>query len=234
MKKTLFLLILAGFAVLQMQAQKTTTPQKSKTTAAVPPATFKNLIDSFSYALGVQVANYYKSQGITNINTALLTKGCNDVLKNAKLALPQKTMDLVSMAVLAPELHTRVKVGDKCIADNKKKPEITTTASGLQYEVLTKGTGPTPALSDTVVCHYKGTFLDGNTFDESYKRGTPAEFALTGVIKGWTEALQLMPVGSKYKLYVPYDLGYGLNDYMGIPGGSLLVFEIELLGIKNK
>ena len=108
------------------------------------------------------------------------------------------------------------------------------TASGLQYEVITEGSGPKPTVKDTVVCNYKGTFLDGKEFDNSYKRGTPIEFPVTGVIRGWTEILQLMPAGSKYKVYVPYQLGYGNNDYNGIPGGSLLIFEIELLSVKGK
>ena len=127
-----------------------------------------------------------------------------------------------------------IEAGENFLASNKKKPGVTTTASGLQYEVLTQGTGPKPTLQDTVVCNYKGTFLNGTEFDNSYSRGTPAEFLLTRVIKGWTEVLQLMPVGSKYKVYVPYQLGYGGGDYQGIPGGSLLIFEIELLGIKGK
>jgi FKBP-type peptidyl-prolyl cis-trans isomerase len=120
------------------------------------------------------------------------------------------------------------------LAENKKKQGIITTASGLQYEVITQGTGPKPAVSDTVVCNYKGTFINGTEFDNSYSRGTPAEFPLNRVIKGWTEVLQLMPTGSKYKVYVPYQLGYGASDYNGIPGGSLLIFDIELLSIKGK
>jgi len=117
---------------------------------------------------------------------------------------------------------------------NKSKQGVVTTASGLQYEVITEGSGPKPTVKDTVVCNYKGTFLDGKEFDNSYKRGTPIEFPVTGVIRGWTEVLQLMPAGSKYKVYVPYQLGYGSNDYNGIPGGSLLIFDIELLSVKGK
>jgi FKBP-type peptidyl-prolyl cis-trans isomerase len=100
--------------------------------------------------------------------------------------------------------------------------------------VLTQGAGPKPSIKDAVVCNYKGTFLDGTEFDNSFKRGTPVEFELTRVIRGWTEVLQLMPAGSKYKVYVPYELGYGASDYNGIPGGSLLIFEIELLSVKGK
>lgn len=230
MKKLFFALILSGLAV-SVFAQKTAVAKKPVTPATTNPC--KNLSDSFSYALGVQVANHYKSQGVANINAALLSKGVSDVYKNAKLIMSQKDIDLVTMSILSPDLSGRVKAGEKCQTDNKKKPGIITTASGLQYEVLTQGTGAKPTPTDTVVCHYKGTFLDGNVFDESYKRGAPIEFAVTGVIKGWTEALLLMPIGSKYKLWVPYELGYGLNDYYSIPGGSLLVFEVELLDIKK-
>ena len=123
---------------------------------------------------------------------------------------------------------------DNFLATNKQRPGVITTPSGLQYEVLTTGSGPKPTLKDTVVCNYKGTFINGNEFDNSYKRGAPAEFPLTNVIRGWTEVLQLMPVGSKYKVYVPYQLGYGPSDYNGIPGGSLLIFEIELMSVKGK
>ena len=120
------------------------------------------------------------------------------------------------------------------LAANKKRPEVITTASGLQYEVLRPGAGEQPTAVDTVTCHYNGTFLDGKGFDNSYERGQPISFPLTGVIRGWTEGLQLMRTGAKYKFYIPYSLGYGENDYMSIPGGSLLIFEVELLDIKKK
>ena len=126
--------------------------------------------------------------------------------------------------------------GDKFLAENAKKPGVKTTASGLQYEVLTEGTGPKPKASDTVRVHYKGTLLDGETFDDSYARGEPVEFALAQVVPGWQEGLQLMPVGSKYKLWIPGKLGYGEQ---GTPGGPIgpnatLVFEVELLDVVNK
>jgi FKBP-type peptidyl-prolyl cis-trans isomerase FklB len=132
-----------------------------------------------------------------------------------------------------PQLGENVKSCNNFLADNKKNGNIHTTPSGLQYEVLTQGTGAKPAATDTVTVNYKGTLLNGTEFDNSYTRGQPATFPLNGVIKGWTEALQLMPTGSKYKLYIPYQLAYGLNDNGPIPGGSLLVFEVELLDVKK-
>lgn len=125
--------------------------------------------------------------------------------------------------------------GEKFLAENAKKPDVKTTASGLQYQVITEGTGPKPKDSDVVKVHYKGTLLDGKTFDSSYDRGTPATFPLAGVIPGWREGLALMPVGSKYKLWIPASVGYG---EAGTPGGPIgpnatLVFEVELLEIEK-
>jgi FKBP-type peptidyl-prolyl cis-trans isomerase FklB len=127
-----------------------------------------------------------------------------------------------------------IEAGEKFLQENKKRSGVITTASGLEYEVLKQGTGPKPAAEDSVVCHYKGSLLDGTVFDDSYSRGEPVTFQLNQVIKGWTEALQLMPVGSKYKLFIPYQLAYGTQDNGPIPGGSVLIFEVELLDVKKK
>ena len=117
---------------------------------------------------------------------------------------------------------------------NKLRPGVKTTATGLQYEVITEGTGPKPSATDSVTCHYRGVLIHETIpFDDSYSRGQPITFSLKSVIPGWTEGLQLMSVGSKYKLYVPHTLGYGLFDYGPIPGGSTLVFDVELLDIKK-
>ena len=114
---------------------------------------------------------------------------------------------------------------------NKTQAGVKTTASGLQYQVLTEGTGKTPAASDTVKAHYKGTLIDGKVFDSSYDRGQPAEFPVSGVIPGWTEALQMMKVGSKWKLFIPAELAYGQQSPPGIPSNSVLIFEVELLDV---
>ncbi len=128
------------------------------------------------------------------------------------------------------------KEGEAFLAANKTKPGVVTLPSGLQYKILTEGKGPKPTASDTVVCNYSGTLVNGTEFDSSYKRGQPSTFPVTGVIKGWTEALQLMPVGSKWQLFIPSDLAYGDR---GTPGGeigpnSTLIFEVELLSIQAK
>jgi FKBP-type peptidyl-prolyl cis-trans isomerase FklB len=124
--------------------------------------------------------------------------------------------------------------GIKFLEANKNRPEVVTLPSGLQYEIITKGTGPVPKSTDTVKANYIGSLIDGKEFDNSYKRGQPLEIPVSGVIQGWVEALQLMPVGSKWKLFIPSDLGYGDRGAGGaIPGGAALVFTIELLEIVN-
>ena len=197
----------------------------------------KSLQDSVSYAIGVSVANFYHQQGIKNLNTSLVSKAIQDVFAGKSILLDDKTCNEVLNSFMTKLEEEKIKdileVGKNFLAENKKRPSVKTTASGLQYEVLLEGTGPKPLTTDSVTCHYVGTFLTGEEFDGSIKRGTPATFALNRVIAGWTEGLQLMGIGSKYKFYIPYNLGYGMYDYNNIPGGSTLIFEIELLGIKK-
>lgn len=197
----------------------------------------KSLQDSVSYAIGVSVANFYHQQGIKNLNTSLVSKAIQDVFAGKSILLDDKTCNEVLNSFMTKLEEEKIKdileVGKNFLAENKKRPSVKTTASGLQYEVLLEGTGPKPLTTDSVTCHYVGTFLTGEEFDSSIKRGTPATFALNRVIAGWTEGLQLMGIGSKYKFYIPYNLGYGMYDYNNIPGGSTLIFEIELLGIKK-
>jgi FKBP-type peptidyl-prolyl cis-trans isomerase FklB len=227
-----FSIILSVVAIAQKD--KTTTK-----TTGVKPATpvLKTLNDSASYAVGISVANFYKQQGINKLNTTLVAKAINDVLGSKTTLLDDKAVNQVLNAYMNKMQEEKIKpvleAGKQFLATNKKRPEIKTTASGLQYEVLIEGTGPKPKATDKVTVQYKGTFLNGMEFDSSFKTGKPATFALNGVIAGWTEGLQLMSVGSKYKFYVPHNLGYGMYDYNSIPGGSTLIFEIELLNVIN-
>ena len=227
-------LILAAL-LIYAQSNSVKKPVAKTTTTAVQ---LKTLEDSANYAMGLSIANFYRQQGVTKINSALVTKAINDAMSGKPLLLNDAQTSSVLMTYLNKQQMAKSKPAiDACnnfLAVNKKKQGVVTTTSGLEYEVITQGTGPKPTLKDTVVCNYKGEFIDGNEFDNSYKRGAPAEFPLTNVIRGWTEVLQLMPEGSKYKVYVPYQLGYGASDYNGIPGGSLLIFEIELLDVKGK
>jgi len=225
------------FVLAQNNSKTKTTTQKTTSAAPVQPI-LKTLEDSANYAIGMSIANFYKQQGLTKINSAIVSRAINDLMAGKSLMLSDAEANncvnnyLNRMQVLKSKPN--IIAGEQFLSSNKNKPGVITTASGLQYEVITQGNGPKPAITDTVVCHYKGTFLNGNVFDESYSKGQPIVFGLTGVIRGWTEALQLMPVGSKYKLYVPYQLAYGANDYYSIPGGSMLIFEVELLSIKGK
>jgi FKBP-type peptidyl-prolyl cis-trans isomerase len=229
--------IILVFAATLMQAQNSPA-KKPVTKTTTPTLQLKNLEDSANYAMGLSIANFYRQQGVKKINGTIVTRAINDAMNGKPTLLNDAQTSTVLMTYLNNQQMAKSKPNiDACnnfLATNKKRQGVVTTASGLQYEVITQGSGSKPTLQDTVVCNYKGQFLDGNEFDNSYKRGEPAEFGLTRVIRGWTEVLQLMPVGSKYKVYVPYQLGYGLSDYNGIPGGSLLIFEIELLNVKGK
>jgi len=236
MKKIVTSCILVFTATLMCAQNSSVKKPVAKNTTTNTTLQLKTLEDSANYAMGLSVANFYKQQGVTKINSTLVTRGISDAMSGKPALL--NDAQTVLMTYLDKQQMTKSKPNiDACnnfLAANKNKQGIVTTASGLQYEVITQGSGPKPSDKDTVVCNYKGTFLDGREFDNSYKRGTPIEFAVTRVIRGWTEILQLMPAGSKYKVYVPYQLGYGNSDYNGIPGGSLLIFEIELLNVKGQ
>ena len=229
-------IVLLSLTSLVSAAQKR--PVKKTTGTSVTTGTgFKTGLDSLSYSLGVSVASFYKQQGLSNLNSSLISKAINDVLAGKKPVLDPNQCQGIIMDYMnkqqAAKSKPKVEAGEKFLAQNKKNTAVKTTPSGLQYEVLTPGTGPKPLATDTVMVNYKGTLIDGTEFDNSYKRGEPISFPLNGVIRGWTEGLQLMPVGSKYKFYIPQQLGYGLNDQGPIPGGSVLVFEVELLQIKK-
>jgi FKBP-type peptidyl-prolyl cis-trans isomerase FklB len=230
-----------GFALfsLTVQAQKTapkkTVPKKNTPVISSQTASsLKNLNDSVSYAIGMSVANFYSQQGIKNLNPSIVSKAINDVFNKKKALLTEEQANRCVMQVLNPDVFKNIDAGERFLAQNKTKPGVKTTASGLQYEVIKEGNGKKPLATDTVEVNYAGTLIDGTEFDNSYKRGAPISFPLNRVISGWTEALQLMPEGSKYKLYIPHQLGYGMNDQGQIPGGSVLIFEVELLEVKGK
>jgi FKBP-type peptidyl-prolyl cis-trans isomerase FklB len=226
----------SAFVTLSAAAQKKPTPVKKTTTTATSP--LKTLSDSASYAIGVSVASFYSQQGVTNLNASLVARAINDVLGKKTVLLNDYQANTVMMQYMGKAQEAKAKptieAGEKFLAQNKTKAGVKTTASGLQYEVITEGTGVKPTTADTVTVHYVGTLIDGKEFDNSLKRGEPISFPVTGVIRGWTEALQLMPTGSKYKLYIPHQLAYGPNDNGPIPGGSVLVFEVELLKVNGK
>lgn len=195
-------------------------------------------VDSASYAIGVQIGENFAKQGLdTVMNVDLILEGIKDqIAKNSKIDISET--DQIVQAFFTDmqksQSSGKVKEGEDFLAENGKREGVTTTASGLQYEVLVQGDGPKPTITNTVKTHYHGTLLNGTVFDSSVDRGEPISFPLNGVIKGWTEALQLMPVGSKYKLYIPYDLAYGERGAGQLIGPfETLIFEVELLEIEK-
>ncbi len=215
----------------------------AKSTAA--PLTLKNSKDKFSYALGMKMGANLHKQNVP-VDPAIFQRGMKDGLAGGKTLLTdeeaqsaimdvQKEMREKQQAKMKEEGEENKKTGDAFLAQNKSKDGVKTTADGLQYKVITQGTGPTPTANDTVSVNYRGTLINGTEFDSSYKRGQPASFPVSGVIKGWTEALQLMPVGSKYQIFIPSDLAYGERGAgADIGPNSTLIFEVELLSIQPK
>jgi FKBP-type peptidyl-prolyl cis-trans isomerase len=213
--------------------------------AKAAPLTLKTPKEKASYALGMNFGTGLRKQSI-DIDPAILARGLRDSFSNGKTLLTEDEAKAVLTQLqgdvrkrqqeLAQQLGEANKVqGLAFLEANKIKDGVVTLPSGLQYKVLQEGTGPKPAPTDTVVCNYRGTLLDNTEFDSSYKRGQPATFPVTGVIKGWTEALQLMPVGSKWQLFIPSALAYGEHGAGGQIGpNATLIFEVELLSIQSK
>jgi FKBP-type peptidyl-prolyl cis-trans isomerase FklB len=233
---------------------KTTTAAKTsataaKSTPAKAASTLTTPKDKFSYALGMNLgkglgANLQKQS--VEFDPALLSQGFKDAINGASTRMTDEEAQAVIQEVQADlrkkmqekaqaEAAANKKEGEAFLAANKSKEGVVTLPDGLQYKVLKDGTGPKPTSSDSVVCNYRGTLINGTEFDSSYKRGKPATFPVSGVIKGWTEALPLMAVGSKWQLFVPSELAYGERA----PGpeigpNSTLIFEVELLSIQSK
>ena len=213
--------------------------------------TLKTQKDKVSYAVGMNVGTKLGAelrQKSIEVDPAILLRGVKDALAGGKMLLTEEEAR-AALTQLSLEASKRQqeqmkvagemnkKEGAEFLAANKTKEGVVTLPSGLQYKILNEGTGPKPAATDTVVCNYRGTLISGTEFDSSYKRGQPLSIPVNGVIKGWTEALQLMPVGSKWQLFVPSELGYGdrgADPRSGIGPGATLIFEVELLSIQGK
>ena len=225
---------------------KKTTATKRTTPAAKPkPLTLTTQKDKVSYAVGMSMAKTLQRDSL-DVNPDILVKGLRDVLAGNKPLLTDEQAG-ATLSALQQEMRAKQqeraqqaglsnkKEGDDFLAANKGKEGVVTLPSGLQYKILKQGTGPKPAASDSVVCNYRGTLINGTEFDSSYKRGQPATFPVGGVIKGWTEALQLMPVGSKWQLFVPSNLAYGERGAgADIGPNATLIFEVELISIQGK
>ena len=219
-------MILAACSVLasgSLAADKKYTTQKEK----------------LSYAFGIQIGNNMKQQGITDVDAKVIGQAIADVLAGGELKLTtQEMQEAVNVYTAELEKQHKAKAdaakakGDKFMAENKKRKGVKVTQSGIQYEILKEGKGDKPKATDKVTVHYHGTLTDGTVFDSSVKRGQPASFQLNGVIKGWTEIVQMMRVGSKWKVYIPPELAYGERGAGGAIGpNETLIFEIELLSI---
>lgn len=197
-------------------------------------------MDTISYSMGILVAKNMKSQGFENIDSATFMDAFQAVMRGDSLKMtPEEASNVAQTEArrLAEEKNKLViAVGESFLAENAKKEGVKTLDSGLQYKVLTAGDGAKPLPSDKVKVHYEGKLVDGTIFDSSYKRGEPATFGVSQVIAGWTEALMLMPVGSTWEVYIPYQLGYGARGTQGGPIGpyAALIFKVELLEIVGK
>ena len=254
MQKSLFaLLLVAGMTLLLGNALAQQTPAKKPATATTQaPAkaasgapALASQKDKFSYALGMNLGNNLQRQSVP-VNVDLVTRGLKDALAGGKTLLTEEEARSAMMEMqtqLRQQAMEKAKVegvknqkdGEAFLAANKGKDGVVTLPSGLQYKILKAGTGPKPMASDTVVCNYEGTLIDGKEFDSSAKHGGPATFPVTGVIKGWTEALQLMPVGSKWQLFIPPQLAYGERGAGGEIGpDATLIFQVELISIQPK
>ncbi len=200
-------------------------------------------MDKVSYALGLGIGSQLKDMGAEDLNIDDFAQAIKDAIAGNKQLKDDEAQAIVQEFFKAQEMKQRAAAaerfkvnkaeGEKYLAENATKENVYVTASGLQYEVLKEGNGKRPSATDTVVCHYEGTLIDGKMFDSSIKRGEPATFPLNQVIAGWTEGLQLMQEGAKYRFYIPYELGYGERGAgASIPPFSALVFDVELIEVK--
>lgn len=200
-------------------------------------------MDKVSYALGLGIGQQLKGMGGEKLVIDDFAQAIKDVIAGAKTQISMKEAQVIVSTFLEETEKEQQKLreqagakfremGEQYLAENGKKEGVVTTASGLQYEVLAEGKGKSPKATDSVKCHYEGRLIDGSIFDSSYKRGMPATFPLNGVIAGWTEGLQLMKEGAKYRFHIPYHLAYGANGAgESIPPYSALVFDVELIEI---
>jgi len=224
----------------------TTKPHTATTTTkSTAPLTLTTQKDKMSYAIGMNIGQSMKKDSL-EIDPNIFLRGMTDAMSGGKLLMTDDDAKVVLTALRAEVTKKKEaeaehiseankQAGQQFLAANKTKAGVVTLPSGLQYRILKEGTGPKPTATDTVVCNYRGTLIDGTEFDSSYKGGQPATFAVNQVIKGWTEALQLMPVGSKYQLFVPADMAYGeRSPAPEIGPNSTLIFDVELLSIEEK
>ncbi len=193
--------------------------------------------DTISYAIGVTFGSSLIMSGLEDINPQAIARAIQEIFDGeTTLFNPDQANMVLNEYFSALQFGDNLEEGENFLARNMLRDEVIITESGLQYEVITMGDGPTPSAADEVIVHYEGTLMDGTVFDSSYERDEPAQFVLNRVIPGWTEALQLMPVGSKWRIYIPQELAYGASPRQGgvIEPYMMLIFEVELLGITSE
>ncbi|MEO6733192.1 MAG: FKBP-type peptidyl-prolyl cis-trans isomerase [Ferruginibacter sp.] len=241
MKQFFLVVNVSLMAAAALQAQVKPKLKVVNPAGTVKPASgiLRTSLDSFSYALGLNIANNLKQQGIDKISNGAMQKAMDDVLYKKPALLNEQQANMCIQENIQKNMGKKNAVvkakGTAFLAANKTRPGVTSLPNGLQYEVIKKGdqTSPMPKLEDTVVAHYAGTLIDGKKFDNSYDRGEPITIPVAGVIRGWTEILQLMHVGDKWKVFIPSDMAYGERGAgADIPGGSALIFDMELIAIK--
>jgi FKBP-type peptidyl-prolyl cis-trans isomerase FklB len=224
MRKIKYILLLFALISTVLNAQKS----KLK---------LKNDLDSVSYCMGTVIGNSLKMAGFTSVNDKLFIQAITEVLSEKETAFKSNQNDSIIRnyftKLQSKKAAVNLLIGKKFLDDNKKKDSVISLPSGLQYKIITQGQGELPTVNDKVSVHYEGRLINGKIFDSSKQKGQPLEFAVNGVIKGWTEALQLMRKGSKWMLYVPPDLAYGDQNIPGIEPNSVLIFEVELLSIEK-
>ena len=239
--KKLMVCTIAVVAMMNAEAQKKAAPvSKPVASLKMNPSPFKNSLDSFSYAAGMSVAESMQNAGVTNLNTQLVAKAMNDVFNKAKPLFSQDQSGMILQQKLQEfskkKGSAQKQICQNFLDQNKKRPGVIALPNGLQYEVIKAGeaNGAKPKVIDTVIVNYIGTLMDGTEFDNSKKRGQAATFPLNGVIKGWTEILQLMTKGAHWKVFIPGDLAYGEYPPQGTPikPNDLLIFEITLEDFK--
>lgn len=242
MKKVLITLLIPFCSYAAIAQTKGKTAVK-KTVKTVKTSTKSNAplstLDSASYAFGMSMASSLKNDGLKNLNYELLVKGLKDAFGAQTTLLSQeaaqKAIGNLFKSVSQSKFSANINEGKTFLENNKKDPSVKTTASGLQYQVLKEGNGTKPAATDTVLVNYVGKLLNGKQFDSSYDRNEPLSLSLNRVIPGWTEGMQLMSKGAKYKFFIPYNLAYGERGAgQDIPPYSTLIFEIELLKVNGK
>ena len=233
MKTLNLILVIVLISVSASFAQK---GKKGKKQKKQEPIELKNEVDSVSYALGVDVADNFMNNKLDFINVDAFARAIKDAMQDSSAVMDatvsREVLTVYFNRIKEAQAKEVGKEGAEFLEENAKRSSVKTTASGLQYEVITEGSGAKPTAADKVKVHYVGTLINGTEFDSSIKRGEPITFPLSGVIPGWTEGLQLMTVGSKYKFFIPYNLAYGERGQgQTIPPYATLIFEVELLDI---